>query len=283
MASFKEKAVKWDGDDGNGRYKNKSGFKFDIITKKVVHRLEEMPRCFLADTPEEAQAIYFKFESLLNNMAYTYAVSSNVDKADLFGDALIGLARAYRDWDSSRSENFKNYAIYRIKDALNECVRINGMPVSVPSYIKKAHSNLENLKRICEMKGIDWTFIKEPSKELFTTDDDLNECVAKIRNAASRAGVSIDKFIERIEYIPTDADYTEQILVEKNESQLEAAIVVNQIKQEMNEEEEKICDGIMQGKTYEEIGAEFGRSKAWVAGKLKGLRERIIEKARKEK
>lgn len=280
MTPFREKEIKWDGDNGNGRYKNKEGYKFDIVTKRVVRGIENMPKCFLADTPEEAQAIYARFESLLNNMAYTYAISSNIDKADLFGDGLIGLARAYRDWDSSRSNNFKNYAIYKIKDALNECVRENASNVTVPAYIRKAHNNLVRLKTICENRGLDWhEVIEQP------VDKDTEECLINIQNAAKRAGVEFNRFLERIEHVPKDVNYSEQVDADQhsdNEQQLEAALVVNQIKQEMDEEEKIICDGIMQGKTYEEIGAGFGKSKAWVAGKLKSFREKLISKLGEE-
>lgn len=281
MTPFRERAVKWDGNDGNGRYKNKKGFKFDIITKKVAHSAEDMPKCFLADTPAEAQAIYSKFESLLNSMAYTYAVSSNLDKSDLFGEGLIGLARAYRDWDETRSDNFKNYAIYKIKDALNECVRGNAASVSVPSHIRKAHNNLVWLKSFCEAKGIDWQLIKESPSKFPYENIDLENCVANIQNAAKRAGVEFNRFLERIEHVPEDAEYADQDSTEQhveNEKRIEAALVVDQIKRGMDEEEQRICDGIMYGKTYEEIGAEFGKSKAWVAGKLKDIRERVVEK-----
>jgi len=56
MTPFRRKPVKWDGDDANGRYKDRNGFKFDIMTKSVVNRAEEMPEYYLADTPEEADA-----------------------------------------------------------------------------------------------------------------------------------------------------------------------------------------------------------------------------------
>jgi len=284
MTPFREKAVKWDGDSGNGRYKNKKGFKFDIITKSVVCGDENMPDCFLADTPEEAQAIYAKFESLLNGLAYSYAVSTNLNRSDLFGEGLIGLARAYRDWDSGRSNDFRSYAIYKIKDALNECVRKNASAISVPAYIKKSHSNLQELKAMCEKYSTDWRSVVSsqtpPSKFIGLDKERCEEIIENLKNASTRSKVEYKKFVERIEFIPQDVDYTDQVEKDYNGNQqrLEAALVVDRIKSEMDEEEKKICDGIMLGKTYEKIGEEFGKSKAWVAGKLKEIRERVISK-----
>ena len=64
MTPFRDKKVKWkDNDDTTGRYKNVSGFKFDIIKQIIVRQPETMPKHFLADTPEEAEALYGRYSN----------------------------------------------------------------------------------------------------------------------------------------------------------------------------------------------------------------------------
>ncbi len=289
MAPFKNKTVKWDGDDNNGRYKNKEGYKFDVITQTVLKKTEDMPAYFLADTPKEAENIYNRFEKTLNNFAYSYSISTGVNKADLFGEALIGLARAYRDWDPSRSDNFEAYAKFVIRDTLNEFVRSNSAIISVPAYIKKANANLKKIKVICEELSIDWKIViaeKATSEDIYSScgmfSSGIEKCLDLVRNislAAKRAGVDYEKFIERIEIIPSDVEYVEQAPHEvhvRNSEMLEASIVVEKLKEYMTEQELMICEGIMLDKTFDEIGDSFGKSKSWVSGKLKELKKRIL-------
>lgn len=283
MTPFRDRPVKWDGLDNNGRYKNKDGYKFDIVTKTVVKKPEEMPLYFLADTPEEAEAIYSRFKKTLNNFAYSYAMSTNLNRTDLFGEALIGLARAYRDWDPLRSNDFEAYARFVIKDALNEFVRDNLTIVTIPAYVKKANANLKKIKSICAAYDIDWKrlVIDQKVSTKMNTEDSI-VCTKLIENlllAAKRAKVDYVKFIERIELVPENVEYTDQtpFEVHKRESEMcEAAMIVEKLKEYMDKQELAICTGIMEDKSFDEIGKEMKRSKSWVSGKLKNLRERII-------
>jgi RNA polymerase sigma factor (sigma-70 family) len=261
----------------------KNGFKFDILTQRMVKKEEDMPSHFLAETAEEAKDIYKRFERTLNNMAYAYAVSTGLDKSDLFGEALIGLARAYRDWDPDRSEDFRTYAIFRIKDSLNEFVRANSRAVSIPAYIKKALSNLNEIRAICEASEVNPdAIIVDNEVPLPLERTDALRCVDLVRNlikAAKRARVPYNKFIERLELIPTDTEFEDQTspeLHKREEEMLEAAIIVEKLKSHMDDVELQICEGIMSDKSFEEIGKEMGKSKSWVSGRLKGLRERIL-------
>jgi RNA polymerase sigma factor (sigma-70 family) len=283
MTPFREKSIKWDGNKEEGRYENKEGYKFDVITQTVLKKTEDMPAYFLADTPVEAEHIYNRFERVLNSFAYSYSISTGISKADLFGEALIGLARAYRDWDPNRSDNFEVYAKFVIRDTLNEFVRGNSAIISVPAYIKKAHSNLKRVKSICEEHNIDWeAFVIDqqvPNDMHIESASKCSKLVGNIILAAERAKVDYVKFIERIELIPEDIEYVEQIPheVHKRDSEMiEAAIVVDKLKEYMTEQELLICEGIMLDKSFDEIGISLGKSKSWVSGKLKALKKRIL-------
>ena len=285
MAPFREKPVKWDGNEESGRYKNRKGYKYDILAKTVVKKAEDMPACFLAETSREAEEIYGKFERLLNDLAYAYSISTNLNKGDLFGEALIGLARAYRDWDPSRSDDFRIYAIYRIKDALGEFARSNVAIVSVPAYVKKAQANLNEIKQICKSASINFEIIvidQEIPDELSPPDAiRCAQLVCNLINAADRAKVDYEVFIPRISLIP-ETIYPEEYDFgdsdDRNLEMLEAALVVDKLKKYMDEEELTICNGIMMDKSFEEIGNSLEKSKGWVSEKLKSFRQRMVEK-----
>lgn len=285
MTPFIDSKVEWDNNDNGGRYVNVRGYKYDIIDMSNITKAENMPECFLADTTIEAEAIYEKFEGMLNNLAYAYAISTGLNKADLFGEALIGLARAYRDWNPDRSDNFKIYAEYRIKDSLKEFIRRNIVSLSIPSYIQKSYANIAELKSICESNEVDYTIVLK-KQEL---PDELSagaaircaKIVSNLINASNRAKIPYNKFAERVELIPTDIDTSENEIIfqdkyRRDEERMEAALLVEKLKEYMTEEERQICDGIMLDKSFEQIGNEMGKSKAWVSEKISNLRDKIL-------
>lgn len=259
-----------------------NNYKYDIVSKKSVKKAEDMLPYFLADTPQEAEIIYNKYSKLLNMLASKYAIATNIPKSDLFGEALIGLAKACKNWDSSRSSDFKIYAIYRIKDALNEYVRNNISVVPVPSYIKKSNSHLNEIKSICSRYNIDEHVIlidQDIPDNLRETDAiRLTSLVLFLIRAAERAGVEYGAFIDRIRTLPQNMvlndinnDFDECLYEQK----MEATLTVNRLKSMMDPTMLTICDGIMADKSLEEIGKELGCSKANVSNKLKLFRKSV--------
>jgi RNA polymerase sigma factor (sigma-70 family) len=286
MTPFREKPVKWDGDDGGGRYENDGGYKYDIINQTVVRQREEMPEYFLADDPEEAQALHDRFSKILNTLSYNYSVATGLLKSDLFGEALIGLARANRDWDPKRSKDFKTYAIYRIKDALREFCIENASSIRVPMYIRIANNQYNELVSICESYDIpvEMLVFDQEIPHVFEPNDAVRaaELVTLLINAANRTNVSMEKFVHRVQAVPSDELFENQLPPEVEEMQsrqLEAALVVDKLKQHMTQEEMVICSGIMNDLSYEEIAQQLGKSKGWVSGKLKSFKQRMLEMA----
>jgi RNA polymerase sigma factor (sigma-70 family) len=285
MSPFREKNVKWDGETCNGRYKETTdGFKFDILKQSVVKTEEEMPAYFLANTQAESEALYEQYGSLLNNLSYMYSISTGIDRADLFSEALIGLARAYRDWDGKRSDNFKTYLIFRVKDALNEFARKNLSNISVPAYIKKSHANLCEIIAISKAYGVDHREVLETKKipkEFGNNDRVIARCsklLSNLQSAAQRAKVSYLKFLDRISIIPNDVSYedcTASIMCNQDKM-AEVSEIVERLKKCMDDDELSICNGIMEDLSFDEISKKLGKSKSWVSKKLSKLRERII-------
>lgn len=226
-------------------------FKYEIIRKTHIELREKFPKHFLGDTIEEAEDTHRQFSGLLNTIAYNYSMGTGIEKYDIFGEALTGLARAKKDFDPNRSDNFRNYAIYRIRDAINTYVRGFGTVVRVPAYLKAAHRHLGQLQEGCP------------------------KAAELLRKAAKRAGISTDTLIRRAELIPLDVEYEDQHTDEEAEQQLYTALVVERLKKHMKDDELYICDMIMAGNTYEEIAETFGKTPPWVVYKLRRLRERL--------
>jgi RNA polymerase sigma factor (sigma-70 family) len=280
MTPFRDKKVKWkENDSTTGRYKNVSGFKFDIIKQTIVRQPERMPKHFLADTPEEAEVLYRQYSNLLNALAYNYAISTGLQKVDLFGEALIGLGRAYRDWDCSRSDDFRTYAIYRIKDALNEFARNNITSVTVPSYIKKSHAHVVKLKNIFSEYDLSTDVVLLCGKIDKKIDgSNRKRCVYlvdKLNKAATRAKVTYKKFVERVEYIPEDSMFDDSVSYDGAKS-LETTLMLRNLQTYMDPTELSICCDIMKGFSYDEIGNKFNKNSVWVRRKLDKLRDKII-------
>jgi len=267
-----------------GVMSSKTDFKFDVITHSSANCQEDMLKYFLADTIEEAEDVFRHFSSILNHLAYNYAISTGLQKADLFGEGIIGLGRAKRDWDSKRGGEFRPYAVFRIKDAMMEFIRNNHTIVNVPSYVKKANLNLKKVMSVCEELGLDYkTVILTKSFPNRIKEKDIKKClnlIEKISSAAERAGVDYAVFIERIEFLPKETELSnltqeEEINEDRNQEITEAALIVSKLKEMMDDVELKICNGIMMGKSYDEIGKELGHCKSWVSEKLDSFRNRV--------
>jgi RNA polymerase sigma factor (sigma-70 family) len=270
-------------------------FKYDIIHKTSIDAYEKLPKFFLADDPIEAEKLYIKFSNLLNSISYTYSIISGIPKSDLFGEALLGLARANHDWNTIYDSNFKTYATFRIKDVLNEYIRRNAQIVIIPSYIKKASILLNKIKNLLKEFEIDSNDIYEVITTVNVKNTNIpnkqkrvcKKMLETLETAAIRAKVDYAKFIERIECLPTNItidNQTETKFQKFDDKKLNAAILVKKLKRYMNKNEIAICNGIMIGLTYKEIGIKFvpSKSDAWVAKQIKKLRKKLLTKIRKE-
>jgi len=265
----------------------KGKFKYDVVKDSPVGAYEELPKCFLAETSEEAEKLYKDYYALLNNLSYTYSISTNIDKSDLFGEALIGLARANRDFDSTRSDNFKTFAIYKIKSALNEYVRKNSRSVTMPAYVRNANRHIMLLKSAFEMHNLEIRALQEAfesgSLDLSWAKESpfkekLLSLFDKLVKAAKRASISVKELVDRAEYVPTDVPYNEHATCSEmigDDNELHMIMLIEDLKKKLTATEIRICEGIMEDKSYREIAKEFGNKASWVNYKLEKIREKL--------
>jgi len=268
----------------------KDKFKYNIIKESSVESYEEFPKYFLADSLEEAENLYEDNYTLLNNISYTYSSFSNISKDDLFGEALIGLARANRDYDSKRKgAKFKTFAIYKIKTVLNEYVRKNSSVVATPAYVKHASRHYELLKSI--FKSCDNDLLEHclEAGKLDICDNNLgllkpkvDEAFRKLKGAAKRAHISMEELVERIKFMPTEITYDEYLspdeLLHNEEDRLNMVLFVENLKVYLTDIEKEIVECIMDGMPYNKIAKKFNRPTTWICQKLRDMKKKLEEK-----
>jgi tRNA nucleotidyltransferase/poly(A) polymerase len=258
--------------------------KIDIVSSKHIEeeKREEFLKYYLGNTPEEAEENYKSFSQMLNRISASYATTTNLPQEHLFSNALIGLARALRDFDSTRSDNFKAYAYFRIKSVLNEYCNDNLSIVPIPNYIKLAHTHLNAIKMILGRYNVspesvqDFLSTGKTNKEIILSveEEDVvscRNCFKRIADLSRNSGVPHANLIERAEFMPSDVSYEDEYITQedifKNESRsMWLALAVSKLKELMTDKELEIAESIMVGKTYEEIGEEQTpkRTAAWV-------------------
>lgn len=245
--------------------------------------MSEQPKYFLGNTIEEAEEIHNKFVGILNNIAKDYALHTGLDKGDLFNEALFGLSEAVVKYNPNRSWDFKNFAIFKIKDRLNHFVRLYSSTISVPKYIYQATKLVNKMNQMLEKYGNYGdtliNFIKDRDFYYLDMDyTDIDFCeqtIHKLENIAERASISIDKLLKRLEFIPTEVNDSNVDTVGQYDTEMETSAELDNLLSNLNEEEQYISKALIQDKTYGEIAYEMNKSSTWVAEKVKTIRKKV--------
>jgi len=254
---------------------------------------EEFLPFFLGNTPEEAETNYWKFAKLLDRIATSYHKTSGLDKGDLFGSAVMALARALRDYNDSKGLNLTTYVVYRVKNALNTYCYKNKAIVAVPHYVIQAYKHIDKLRTIILLETEDDEIYRQVLSGSLSLDDieisnasrqHCSTILQTLRLLAKNNKIKYANLIKYAEYIPLSVSlreeyFDEQEFDENEERQLNAAALVSRLREKMTPLEKEIAAGILAGKTYAEIGAEQNppRSAAWVRKRLSRLRNRLID------
>lgn len=262
---------------------------YNITSRKQTGRTgEEFPAYFLGETEGEAQQNFEQFKGLLRSFAKAYAGWSNEDEGDLFGEAVVGLARAVRDFKPGKTA-FKTFVIGKIKVALsNYCWRQKSI-VKVPHYVLAANACISRIKTLLESCNLSIMEVEKILAEgeipaTITEDskrDLLREEFRKLRSMAKNWKIDYLKLISRAEYAPMTADladdFTLEEVEERNRQMEAAALFVSMMRDSMTEVECTVVDSIMAGKTYKEVAEEHNRTDVWVKQTLNSLKARFAE------
>ncbi len=228
---------------------------------------------FLADTPEKAEKVFKEFKTTLNYLAHSYNKSTGLDKADLFSEALVGLARASRDFDPTKSDNFRGYAIFRVKDTIHNYIRKFSSVIVVPSYIKKAQYVLNKITIYLTSNGVNPNELSVALQQIFSNENNTytNELIGIFNRYADRAGISPEELYERIKIIPYTCKFEET----STTYDLDLKIDLEQIKSSLSLEEQKIWDLLIEEKSLREISNIINKPLNFVYNKVTMIKNNI--------
>ena len=259
-------------------------------------KLEKFPANFIAETKEGAEELYKKYNKTLQFLANKYFVYTGIDEEDLIQEGTIGLARASRDFEIDRSENFHIFAIYKIKDAMREFVVSQASNIRVPQYIRDASVLINRLKRIMEsvdvLESCSLTDVWLLSS-IYESNKDVAEEIIKIKqsisNLADRSCTTTEQLIERAEMIPLviyeKIDLAVDKLSENTEGdkmiqRLAARQSIDNLKGYLKEGEfDLLVDYYIYGKTVRELAEKLGIKAPTVTVKI----HNIVQKLNKRK
>jgi RNA polymerase sigma factor (sigma-70 family) len=89
------------------------------------------------------------YRKIIYCMASRY-VRTRVEYEDLIQEAFVGLILADRDFDEKRSEDFRTYAITRIRGRMYEYGIRNDTLITVPTHVAKAVSYVRQIDRLLD-------------------------------------------------------------------------------------------------------------------------------------
>jgi len=277
---------------------------------------EKFPKHFLAETEEEALQLLKEFDYILNLLASKYSALTNLSVDDLKQEALIGLARANREFDINRSERFKIYAIYKIKDALRDFSTDQAIDISVPQYLVDTVRFISKIYKYLLLLSVDtdgtyfgiWnSAIEFISKENIVKNDNINvedtdialhntkkelkDTVESLKGLAVRSKTTVLELINRAELLPINktvddegADvYDEYVELSDNQEDIMLDSIVtltlmNSIKEVLSEDEYNLLVAhYIEGKTLRELESILHIKAPSIAVRI----QKILEKVRK--
>ena len=260
-----------------------------------IRKGEKFLKRFLADTEEEAEKLLKEYDSTLKLLANKSSIMTRLDKEDLYQEGVIGLARAKRDFDDTRSDNFRTFAIYKIKDALREFGTTQSIAIKSPQYTKDAmrlaYILREHLVKAGEYQYSALADMWDASSK-YTGNDALEISIQKsrtsLKNLADRSHTSVRQLLERSEMVPI---YTSEVSgisstypinnysAEINMlDKIGASDLIEYIKDRISEEDYTLLwNRFVEGMTVRELAPLMGTSAPNVSIRTQAL----IEKVRK--
>ena len=238
----------------------------------------------LGNTPEEAEEVYNKFSKFLNKISSAYAGSTGLEKADLFGEAVLGLADAKATYNPERGP-FTKWASFKITDALNNYVANNASLIRVPEYVLLSNRLVNKLRMVLELctddndlvNSVIYTGDLTEAKLPTWAEERMTSIIIKLRKGAKRAGITYKELVMRANYIPEVSRITRELQQKEieEEKRVLLRIHVSQLQKKMNSKEREIAQLIMEGKSYKQIAQHFDRTPAWVTAQLKHMKEKF--------
>ena len=263
-----------------------------------IRQDEDFCPFFLGDTEEEALENYNKFSQIISLLARNYTVFG-ADPDDLFQEGLIGLARAVRAFDKTRSsgdKSFKIFAIYYIKNAMREFLTKQEVSLKIPQYLRDGIRLLIMLRELLGQAGeqldllniFDIWELAEKRTVRTELDKKIKETTKKFSALANRSSVSVYNLLKRIEPLPLQLSDVNANLIEFEDYE---DYVVNSLDTSKNiewlmdlltdEEFELLWQYYVNQTSLRELSKEMGVSAVSVGNKVRKLKKRLNKAMRR--
>lgn len=291
-------------------------FKTKLNNKtKEMEIIEKFPKFFLADTEDTAVELMKSFEYIINLLAHKYSKVTGLSEDDLKQEGIIGLARANRDFDVERSKQFKVFAIYKIKDALNEYVADQSLDISMPQYLVNATRLITKMYNFLLMFSLDmngsyidiWnkgnafteqenieSLINDENRELIqNAKHELDKIINSINSLAERSMTTVEQLLKRAEMLPnmnsnencfdTYSEETHSAAFESSEmsmlNSITTAVLIDKIKKSLSKEDyELLVAHYVEGRTLRELEETVGIKAPSIAVKIHKIMETVRKK-----
>jgi RNA polymerase sigma factor (sigma-70 family) len=255
---------------------------------------EKFATRFIAETEEEAAKLMKRFDIDISMSAFQRHRVTGIDLEDLKQEGLIGLARANRDFDESRSVDFRIFALYKIKDAMREFITTQASNIRVPQYIKDTIHLIESLKKVvgqvCDISYASYIEIWELSQHMRVKHKHIQQNINKVKGSlnslADRAHSSVVQLLERAEIMPKltieVSDYVAispaDVFAEENNmieliSNKESIVVLENILDES--EMALLWDRYAEGITERELEAKMGIKASTINVRTKNILDKV--------
>jgi RNA polymerase sigma-B factor len=110
-----------------------------------------------------------EYKRIIGSMAHKY-VRGRAEYEDLIQEAFVGLVLAEKDFEPERSEDFRTYAITRMRGKMYEYGIRNDTLISIPTHVAKAVSYIRQMDKLLD-------------KELSQHTDDIRMEILRNRTA----------------------------------------------------------------------------------------------------
>jgi len=257
---------------------NKTGYKYkyEVIKTKdatLYNDNDAYLEYMLGATLEDAEKTFREFSVYINRLARFYSTISGIDRTEFFGEGVIALGKAKRDYNKRLGE-FSSYAKYIMSDAMNEYVRKNRTPIKIPSYVYKANKIVNRIKKDIEVYK---DFISTDDV-LYSdiTDSEIHEVIISKVNknknllisAAKRASISYDELVDRARQLPLviklDVVEFEVVNVDDTYTSLPIKLFVKEIMTFLPKGAQTVAKLIMEDKDKSEISKITQKPCYWV-------------------
>jgi len=252
-------------------------YKYDI---KTIKETGSSPSTYLlGDSVEEAEELLMKFSGYINNVTRTYSEATGIDRGDLFGDAVIALGKAKKDFNPEKGGKFAPFAKFIIVDTLNECVRQNKAAVTTPVYINKAHKIIIRIKSlISNYTDVFEDILLDEEFDKFNIPTSVKITILYnkelLNKAANRANITLVELINRAEFLPLMIPEDDIKKVNDNEKTIFTKLIVTEIFAILNKNETIVAELIMNDKNISDICKILNKSTDWVKNRIKHIKNK---------